>query len=51
MDSIALPHLQSAGFRAYFPVLHSQGNTGAASRVYIRVRDLAGVTVPVHAAP
>ncbi len=51
MDSIALHHLQSAGFRKFVPVLIDQGDTGAASRIHIRANDLAGIVDPDHVGP
>lgn len=51
MDSIALHHLQSAGFRQFVPVLIDQGDTGAASRVHIRANDLAGIVAADHVGP
>jgi len=51
MDSIALHHLQAAGFRKFVPTLFDQGDTGAASRIYIEARDLAGIVVADHAGP
>lgn len=51
MDSISLDHLQSAGFRKFVPLIEDQGDTGAASRIFIEARDLAGVVDPDHVGP